>query len=100
MKRSATVLLLLLSAAPVSAQQEEGGQVATSSSGQVGRRLERGRDMTGTEALGRIESRIPNRVQNRLRNRIDQYYDPAANALSPFDVASDRARTAGQRLRR
>ena len=44
----------------------------------------------------RIDSRVQNRVQSRIRNRIDRYYDPQANAVSPFKVAGDQARTAGK----
>lgn len=45
---------------------------------------------------GRIDSRIQSRVQSRIRNRIDRYYDPRGNAVSPFEVAGDQARTAGR----
>ena len=48
------------------------------------------------EPLDRIGSRINNRVQNRIRNRIDRNYNPTANATSPFVVAEEQARTAGQ----
>lgn len=50
----------------------------------------------GIEPMARINGRIQNRVQSRIRNRIDRYYDPQANAVSPFEVAGDQARTAGR----
>lgn len=51
----------------------------------------------GIEPMGRITSRIQSRAQTRIRNRIDRYYDPLANATSPFVVADEQARTAGRR---
>ncbi|WP_156363428.1 hypothetical protein [Sphingomonas sp. Leaf30] len=48
---------------------------------------------TGIEPMGRISNRIQNRVQARIRNRIDRYYDPQANATTPFIVAGDQLRT-------
>lgn len=53
----------------------------------------------GIEPMGRITSRIESRAQTRIRNRIDRYYDPLANATSPFVVADEQARTAGRRPR-
>lgn len=109
--------LLMLSAAPVVAQDryqdEEQGQVAPvqqplpetrqgetarSVAGQAGQRQSRellSQD-AGVEPMARINGRIQNRVQSRIRNRIDRYYDPQANAASPFEVAGDQARTAGR----
>lgn len=48
-------------------------------------------EVTGIDPLARLGSRIPNRVQNRLRNRIDRYFDPRANATSPFVIAKEEA---------
>lgn len=48
----------------------------------------------GIDPMARINGRIQNRVQSRLRNRIDRYYDPQANAISPFKVAGDQVRAA------
>ncbi|MBB5712767.1 hypothetical protein [Sphingomonas xinjiangensis] len=53
----------------------------------------------GIEPMGRIGRRIQNRVQTRIRNRVDRYYDPQANAASPFAVAGEQARIAGRRSR-
>ena len=67
-------------------------------SGQAGQRQTRetlSQD-AGIEPMARINGRIQNRVQSRIRNRIDRYYDPQANAASPFEVAGDQARTAGR----
>lgn len=112
--------LLILSVAPVAAQnryQDEDqaqlapvqqplpetrqGETARTLAGQAGQRQTRellSQD-AGIEPMARINGRIQNRVQSRIRNRIDRYYDPQANAASPFEVAGDQARTAG-RLRR
>lgn len=70
-------------------------------SGQTGQRQTRDQvaQDAGIEPMRRIGSRIQNRAQTRIRNRIDRYYDPQANATSPFVVAGDQARTAGRRPR-
>lgn len=74
------------------------GETVRSAAGQTGQRRTReqiARD-AGIEPMARINTRIQNRVQSRIRNRIDRYYDPQANAVSPFEVAGDQARTAGR----
>lgn len=77
------------------------GQTARSAAGQAGQRQTRERvaQDTGIEPMGRIGGRIQNRAQTRIRNRIDRYYDPQANATSPFVVAGEQARAAGRRRR-
>lgn len=111
------LLLSLLSAIPAAAQdryQDDGqgqpapiqqtlpetrqGETARSAAGQTGQRRTREQiaQDAGIEPMARINSRVQNRVQSRIRNRIDRYYDPQANAVSPFEVASDQARTAGR----
>lgn len=112
--------LLILLAAPVAAQdryQENSqdqlapiqqplpetrqGETARSVAGQTGQRQTReliAQD-AGIEPMARIGSRVANRVQSRIRNRIDRYYDPQANAASPFAVAGNQARTAGRSRR-
>lgn len=82
------------------AQSGPVGGVARSSVGQVGQRQVREQATGGLEPLVRINSRVQNRVQSRIRNRIDRYYDPRANAQTPFDVAADQARVAGRNGRR
>lgn len=74
------------------------GETARSAAGQTGQRQTREElaAEVGIEPMGRINGRIQNRVQSRIRNRIDRYYDPQANATSPFTVAGDQARTAGR----
>ncbi len=108
---AAVLALYLVAAAPAFAQDQEAptaksyeqlqaeqaARTATTAVGEVGQRQTREDDPTNVAPLGRINSRVENRVQNRLRNRIDRYYDPLANAASPFEVAGDRARTAGRR---
>lgn len=73
--------------------ERQRGTVADSAVGQAGRRQTRDQEVGGIKPLGRINSRVANRVQSRLRTRIDRDYDPQANATSPFEAASDRART-------
>lgn len=74
------------------------GETARSAAGQAGQRQTREAVAAeaGIEPMGRINGRIQNRVQSRIRNRIDRYYDPQANATSPFAVAGDQTRTAGR----
>lgn len=71
------------------------GRVGRTSAGVPGER--RTRSETSVIATAKLSSRISNRVQNRIRNRIDRYYDPQANAASPFEAAEDRTRRAGRR---
>lgn len=77
------------------------GEVAQSVAGQAGKRQTREQvaAQIGIAAMARVNSRVQNRVQARIRNRIDQYYDPRANAGTPFAVASEQINTAGQRRR-
>jgi len=88
---------------PVVSPQPEArpGQTATSTTGQAGQRQTRDQlaVKAGIEPLARIGGRIENRAQTRIRNRIDRYYDPLANATSPFVVAGNQARTAAPRRR-
>lgn len=74
------------------------GETARSVAGQIGQRQNRellSQDAS-IEPMARINRRIQNRVQSRIRNRIDRYYDPQANAASPFEVAGDQTRNAGR----
>ncbi len=77
------------------------GETARSAAGQAGQRQTREQiaQDAGIEPMARINGRIQNRVQSRIRNRIDRYYDPQANAASPFVVAGDQARAAGRSRR-
>jgi hypothetical protein len=70
--------------------QESNARIADSSVGRAGQR-------EGYPSISRTDTRIGNRVQSRLRNRVDRFYDPQANATSPFQVASDQVRNAGRR---
>lgn len=100
---SGIAILSLLAPVPCQAQEQGGlpsGRVAESAVGEVGKRQTRDREPANIEPMSRINSRIANRVQNRIRNRIDRYYNPQANAASPFEVAADEARGAGSRRRR
>jgi hypothetical protein len=81
---------------PTISLERQRGTVADSAVGEAGRRQTRDQEIGGLKAGGRINNRIANRVQSRIRNRIDRYYDPQANAASPFEAASDQARTAGR----
>lgn len=78
----------------------QSAQIADSSVGQVGQRQAREEAAPNVEPMGRINNRVANRVQSRIRNRIDRFYDPQANAASPFEVAGEQARAAGRRTRR
>lgn len=108
--------LLLVGAIPVSAQPPEKrapadeepamlpdpapiARTADVGSGQVGQRQTRETAVPDAMPLDRLSTRVTNRVQNRIRNRIDRYYDPQANATSPFQVAQDQARTTSPRRR-
>lgn len=91
-----TGVMLLTAAFPATAQETTSGHVATSAAGTAGQRQTKEQGVTGIEPMARIDSRVQNRVQSRIRNRIDRYYDPQANAVSPFKVAGDQARTAGK----
>lgn len=84
---------VLLAATSAAAQESSSGRVASSVAGEVGQRQTREQTIAGIQPMARIGSRIQNRVQSRVRNRIDRFYDPQANAASPFQVASDQART-------
>ena len=70
------------------------GRAANAGNGQVGQRQSRADAAPSALPLDRVQGRIASRVQNRLRNRIDRFYDPQANAMTPFLVAGDRIRTA------
>lgn len=72
------------------------GATADTGSGEIGQRVRHTGLTADTDPLGRISARIQNRVQNRIRNRIDRYYDPQANATTPFAVASEQAAAAGR----
>ncbi|WP_156487328.1 hypothetical protein [Sphingomonas melonis] len=76
------------------------GQTAASIAGRIGQRQTRDSTIAGIEPLARIDSRIQNRVESRIRTRIDRYYDPQANAVSPFVVAGERVKQAGRSTRR
>lgn len=98
--RRLTALNVLLLAALSSAamaqdkeyEQEQPQEVAESAIGKVGQRQTREMTQTHVEPMSRINNRIANRVQNRIRNRLDRYYDPQANATSPYAVAAEQAR--------
>lgn len=111
------VLLLIFIATPIEAQdrypddredqslpinrpvpQIYQGETARSTAGQAGLRQTRERvaEDAGIKPMARINGRLQSRVQSRIRNRIDRYYDPQANATSPFKVASDQARVTGR----
>lgn len=72
--------------------QHKAGSVATSSVGTAGQLSENNPGLTEVQPMARLNTRISNRVQSRIRNRIDRFYDPEANATSPFKVAAEQAR--------
>lgn len=71
------------------------GHTSSVNGNRVGQRQTREQvaPIAGITPMTRINSRVANRVQSRFRNRIDRYYDPSANATSPFKVAEERARS-------
>lgn len=74
---------------------QQAGQVADSVVGKVGERQTRDQ-MNNVVPTDRLDGRIQNRIQSRVRNRIDRYYDPRANATSPFKIAAEQASTASR----
>jgi hypothetical protein len=93
-------LVVLLAAVNATAQERPSGQVARSAVGQAGQRQTRQDVTSDVEPMARISNRIQNRVQSRIRNRVDSFYDPQSNATSPFEIASEQARTTGRPSRR
>lgn len=81
--------LIAEGAAPI-----QGGQTAEIGVSRVGQRQNAAQaaQAASVKPMARLNGRIRNRVQARIRNRIDQYYDPKANATSPFIVAGQEAR--------
>lgn len=96
----AMVAAIALGSMPAVGQETGAGSTGRSAIGQVGQRQTRDQTVAGIEPLARINNRIQNRVQSRQRNRIDRFYDPRANAISPFEVAGDQARNAANTGRR
>jgi P pilus assembly chaperone PapD len=76
-----------------SANPVPNGRLSNAGNGQIGQRQTRRDTAANVPPLERIQGRVANRVQNRLRTRIDRFYDPQANAATPFRVASEQART-------
>jgi hypothetical protein len=72
-----------------SADIDRTGNVAASSVGVAGQRLNREDQDSQVRPMIRINNRIANRIQSRLRTRIDRNYDPRANSTSPFAIAED-----------
>ncbi len=89
-------LALLSVGTPAMAQDVSASQTTDSSVGQVGQRQTREDSAPNIQPMGRINSRVTNRVQSRIRNRLDRYYDPQANAASPFEIAGEQTRRAGR----
>ncbi len=96
MRCAGFLVALLTVPASVTAQVTPVSQTAESSAGQVGQRQTREKVAPNINPAGRTNSRIANRVESRIRNRIDRYYDPQANATSPFKVAEEQTRKAGK----
>lgn len=94
LRLSVTVAAGLLSASTLFAQDTKPGSTASHPNGTIGQRQTNSEIVPSSNAMGRVSNRIQNRVQNRIRNRIDRFYDPKANTTSPFEVASEKARSA------
>lgn len=97
MRNSLFIAVIFVWSSPAISQNATGGHVPASSVGKAGQRGDLG---LPTLNVGPIDSRIQNRVQSRIRNRIDRFYDPQANAASPFDVASDEIKNSSRPIRR
>lgn len=98
--RSAAFCMIALVATPAAAEPNISSQTANSAVGQAGQRQTREEAAPNIKPMGRIDNRIANRVQSRIRNRIDRYYDPQANAASPFVIAGAQARATARPRRR
>lgn len=72
------------------------GQLSITSGGTIGQRQAMPPTALANVPGARVDVRINSRVQNRIRNRIDRYYDPQANALSPFLIAEGQIRSPGR----
>ncbi|MBN2974450.1 hypothetical protein JW805_20900 [Roseomonas aeriglobus] len=68
------------------------GQTAELGANRVGQRqsVTQAAEEARVTPMARLNGRIQNRVQARIRNRIDRYYDPTANATSPFVIAGQK----------
>ena len=82
------------------AQDNQAGRIAGSAVGEAGLRQRRDQEVGSIRPVPRLDTRIANRVQSRLRNRVDRFYNPRANALSPFVVADEQLRNASDRRKR
>ena len=78
-------------AASEETSQKKPGSLAATSVGTAGQRRDKNQGVANIKPMGRLQSRIASRVQSRIRNRIDRFYDPQANAQSPFVVAAEQA---------
>jgi hypothetical protein len=78
---------------PSRAAPDRNGRLGNAGNGRIGQRQSRMDTATNVPPLERVRGRVANRVQNRLRTRIDPFYDPQANATTPFRVASEQAET-------
>jgi hypothetical protein len=115
-----SILLALVAATPAAAQDRSGAQdqdetaqqgeftplapgfaggVANSAVGEAGQRQTRAQAAPNIQPMARIDSRIDNRINNRLQTRIDRSYDPHAIAVTPFEVAEERAQNPGPESR-
>lgn len=100
------IFLAFVSSSSIAMAQETqrvpSGRVAGSAVGSAGERQTRATlaDEAGIKPMARLNLRVQNRVQSRVRNRIDRYYDPQANALSPFKAAGDESRAGNSKLKR
>ncbi|MBB5700135.1 hypothetical protein [Sphingomonas yantingensis] len=79
--------------------QPHPSRTAETGTGVIGQRQTAAQAAPNLEPLGRVNNRVANRVQNRIRNRIDRYYDPRANATSPFEIAGEQVQRASSRPR-
>lgn len=85
----AGILQLVLSSAAL-AQETDAGQIADSSVGRAGQRMNTKAQGVNAQPMTRINNRINSRIQLRIRNRIDRNYSAPSSSTSSFDEASSQ----------
>lgn len=93
--RSALLAVVFVTFSVSGAAQDQNntrGDNPDAGAGTVGQRQTRESSKANIDPIARINNRVSNRVQSRIRSRIDRYYDPTANAASPFEMAGDQVR--------
>lgn len=85
----AAILELALSSAAL-AQETDAGQIAESSVGRAGQRMNAKAQGVNAQPMTRISNRINSRIQLRIRNRIDRNYSVLSSSTSSYEEASNQ----------